>query len=400
MRRCLLEQLEDRCTPSNVPLSQAEVLATGYVLNPNNDPVVGATVTLLDGNTRQVVANGTTDAIGRYVLPALNPNDYSYQVETVSYDPFTNAPTYDYTTESYTTPTYYIDVSSPGYYSTEEMVNADTSQYPVSVNGGIQTLALNYTPSPGTFQVLTYGLAGDKPLLGNWTTQATGPEVGVFRSLPNGTGEFILNSTGNGSYSPADEVIPYGLATDKPVVGDWLGQGLDSVGVFRALPDGTGEFILHTTSGNSYSPGDEVIHFGLSSDIPVIGDWNSDGTDKVGVFRDGVFVLDTQGLRQYVPGSSSVFTFGSAGDTPIAADWNLSGTSKVGVTTTGAQIVLDRNGLQAYQFGNSEVLHFGLPGDVPLAMTALDGAFVRFGSYRAVGNVGVFSLSDNIVALN
>ena len=50
-----------------------------------------------------------------------------------------------------------------------------------------------------------------------------------------------------------------------------------------------------------------------------MGDWNNDGIDTIGVFRDGIFYLrntNTQG------GADLIFAFGDTGDAPIAGDWD------------------------------------------------------------------------------
>lgn len=79
-------------------------------------------------------------------------------------------------------------------------------------------------------------------------------------------------------------VLPFGVPGDLPIVGDWKGEGIDRVGVYRngqhfldvGLPGWTGQ-------EPEEWPG---IQFGgLPGDIPVVGDWNSDGISDVGVFR-------------------------------------------------------------------------------------------------------------------
>lgn len=38
-----------------------------------------------------------------------------------------------------------------------------------------------------------------------------------------------------------------------------------------------------------------TVSFGLSGDQPVLGDWNGDGTNTPGIFRNGTWVLDIEG---------------------------------------------------------------------------------------------------------
>ena len=65
---------------------------------------------------------------------------------------------------------------------------------------------------------------------------------------------------------------------------------------------------------------------GISGDVPVVGDWNGDGTSKVGVFRQGFFwVLDANGNHQFDgtgPGQDFAFAFGGlSGDKPVVGKW-------------------------------------------------------------------------------
>ncbi len=79
-------------------------------------------------------------------------------------------------------------------------------------------------------------------------------------------------------------VLSFGIPGDQPIVGDWTGEGTDRVGVYR-----NGQHILDIGTPGWYAEGPEewpgVQFGGLPGDIPVVGDWNSDGISDVGVFR-------------------------------------------------------------------------------------------------------------------
>ena len=51
---------------------------------------------------------------------------------------------------------------------------------------------------------------------------------------------------------------------------------------------------MGTISGKS---SDKSLSWGLPGDIPVIGDWNGDGKDDIGIFRpsSGIWSLDSNG---------------------------------------------------------------------------------------------------------
>ena len=182
--------------------------------------------------------------------------------------------------------------------------------------------------------VYKFGQTGDVPITGDWNGDGV-DHIGVFRNV-NGIGEFILDTNGNGVIDSGDTAFYFGLGTDRIVIGDWNGDGRDKVGVFR--DNGSrrvGEFSLDTNGNHQFDSSDSVFLFGLATDKIVIGDWNGDGRDKVGVFRNngsgvGLFSLDTNGNHQF-DSSDSVFLFGLASDTMFVGDWNGDGRSKVGV---------------------------------------------------------------------
>jgi hypothetical protein len=65
------------------------------------------------------------------------------------------------------------------------------------------------------------------------------------------------------------------------VVGDWTGDGISKIGVYR-----NGKFILDTNNNHKMDADDKVIELGRPGDRPVAGDWNGTGVDKVGVYED------------------------------------------------------------------------------------------------------------------
>jgi len=58
------------------------------------------------------------------------------------------------------------------------------------------------------------------------------------------------------------------------LVGDWDGDGTDEVGIFRSQAGtGNGVFVLR----NGFTgPVDNVVVFGKGSEIPLIGDWDGE----------------------------------------------------------------------------------------------------------------------------
>jgi len=119
----------------------------------------------------------------------------------------------------------------------------------------------------------SYGLSTDIPVVGDWTGQynpSTGcaiDTIGVFRK-----GSWYLRNSN--SAGAADISFGYGVAGDEPVVGDWTGQHgsptaplhMDTPGLFR---NGT----WYLRNSNTAGAADITFGYGLASDAPLVGDW-------------------------------------------------------------------------------------------------------------------------------
>ena len=74
---------------------------------------------------------------------------------------------------------------------------------------------------------------------------------------------------------------------DIPVIGDWNGDGKDDIGIFR--PNYLLRAVAYgalTRMGTLYgNVSDTSLNWGLPNDVPVIGDWNGNGRTKIGIFH-------------------------------------------------------------------------------------------------------------------
>ena len=78
-------------------------------------------------------------------------------------------------------------------------------------------------------------------------------------------------------------IIPYDGSLGKvSVVGDFNGDGVDDVGIFRA-----GRWYLDSNGNHELDAHDKVFEMGGASDLPVAGDWDGDGVDEPGTYRSG-----------------------------------------------------------------------------------------------------------------
>ena len=136
---------------------------------------------------------------------------------------------------------------------------------------------------------------------------------------------------------------------DVFVVGDWDGDGTDGVGLRRGS-----EFRLW--NGAPAGPPDLAFDYGTPGEAVVVGDWDGDGTDGVGVRRGGDFLL--RDVLSAGPATRTV-TFGRPGDRPIAGDFDGDGVDTPGVVRENRVLLRDdlAGGAATRNFW------YGLPGE-------------------------------------
>ena len=133
----------------------------------------------------------------------------------------------------------------------------------------------------------------DIPVAGDWSGNGI-TKIGVFNN-----GDWILDN-GNGIYEGCgiDSCLgPFGdFPGDIPVTGDWTGNGVSQIGIFR-----DGQWYLDL-NGNGKWDGCEIdkcieAFGGYYSDFhfPIVGDWTGDGLSKIGIYRYGNWYLDWNG---------------------------------------------------------------------------------------------------------
>jgi hypothetical protein len=281
-----------------------------------------------------------------------------------------------------------------------------------------------YDPGSGLWQVrdsntsgfanlgmFTYGLGGNNsfPVVGHWNGKGpvTIGEVEVIRSSNPGlidprTGlePFVLVwklrselAPGAPDASTPDQFHPeggfeYGLQGNIPVVGDWDGNGTTTVGIYQVEngiwklrnSNASGAPDFNTTGLGGFAFG------GLPGDLPVVGDWDGNGTTTVGVVeREGTGNLLQWKLRNSntaggpdaanfafgsaAQGSFAIdgigFVYGTGNLQPVAGDWNSDGIDTVGLfDPTGKWLLKNANTPGAPDAG---VFSYGQGQSRPLA---------------------------------
>ena len=137
------------------------------------------------------------------------------------------------------------------------------------------------------------------------------------------------------------------------IVGDWDGDGKDGIGIFR-----NGWWYLRNATTSGFA--DISFPYGNPGDIPVVGDWNGDGKDGIGVVQGNQWRL-----RNSATGGPAeiAFGYGNPGDIPVVGDWNGDGKDGIGVIQGGNQWRLRNTATGG--FGEINFM-YGNPGDHPI----------------------------------
>ncbi len=178
----------------------------------------------------------------------------------------------------------------------------------VAVTG---TAALAVTPWPMFHHDILHTGVGISPT-----------KIGVFYN-----GDWYLDSNMSWAWDgdPPDTlgIFGTGLTGAVPVVGDWNGDGATKIGVFV---NGTWYLDMNGNWQWDGEPTDRIYTFGagLPNAIPVVGDWNGNGTAKIGIYSNGVWYLDMNGNGQWdgEPADQyGVFGAGLTGAVPVPGKW-------------------------------------------------------------------------------
>nr|KEP23495.1 hypothetical protein DA06_08025 [Georgenia sp. SUBG003] len=154
---------------------------------------------------------------------------------------------------------------------------------------------------------LTYGSAADDVFVGDW--DGDGADTLAYR---RGNAFYVRNSNTTGE---PDQLFTYGRPGDTVLVGDWDGDGVDTLAVRRGN-------LYHVKNSLTSGVADSVVAYGRSDDTVLVGDWDADGKDTFAVRR---------GSEYHVRNSMSsgvadkIAYYGRSGDDVYVGDWDGDG---------------------------------------------------------------------------
>ncbi len=169
-----------------------------------------------------------------------------------------------------------------------------------------------------------YGNPGDAPFAGDWNCDGV-DTPGLYRQSDGYV--YLRNANTQG---PADITFFFGNPGDVPLAGDFDGDGCDTVSIYR--PSEGRIYVINElgSADTGLGAADYAYYFGNPGDIPFTGDFNDDGIDSVGLYRQStgftyLRLTNTQGTADVQ------FYFGDPGDRFVAGDWNADGVDSPGV---------------------------------------------------------------------
>ena len=192
------------------------------------------------------------------------------------------------------------------------------------VDSGARWHRYSEVSSAGSVSSFFFGNPGDVPFMGDWDCDGVATP-GLYRQSDGFV--YLRNSNTQGV---ADVEFFFGNPGDIPLAGDFNGNGCDTVSIYRQSEGKVYVVNALGVDGGGLGAADFGYFFGNPGDRPFVGDFDGDGIDTVGLYRvSSGFVYfrnsNSQGVADFA------FFYGNPGDVIMAADWDGDGDDTVAV---------------------------------------------------------------------
>lgn len=158
-----------------------------------------------------------------------------------------------------------------------------------------------------------YGDPEDETLVGDWDGDGTDTLAVRWGSV-----YFFTNSIVGNDF---DFAIAYGRPDDDVIVGDWDGDGRDTLAVRRGNQ-------FHIKNSLSAGPADRLVYYGRANDSLLVADWDGNGTDTFAVRRGRDYHI-----KNVMTGGPAdrVVPYGRSADLVMVGDWDGNGADTLAV---------------------------------------------------------------------
>ncbi|HEY0459456.1 MAG TPA: FG-GAP-like repeat-containing protein [Pyrinomonadaceae bacterium] len=199
-------------------------------------------------------------------------------------------------------------------------------------------------------RVENFGLAGDVLTVGDWDGDGRA-DLSVYRSAAVGNQSYFYYRGSLNNPAGSINYLPWGISGDKPLRGDFDGDGRQDAAVYRAANQTW--YIRNSSNGQA-----AYQFFGLASDSFVPADYDGDGKTDAAVFRpsNGTWYILQSSNNQAI-----YQQFGLGSDLPAPADYDGDGRADIAVFRNGAWFILQSSN------GQIQYPQFGQSGDIPIA---------------------------------
>jgi protocatechuate 3,4-dioxygenase beta subunit len=157
-----------------------------------------------------------------------------------------------------------------------------------------------------------------------------------------------------GEVSMLDRSFDFGMIDGVPLVGDFDGDGSDEVAVFYE-----GYWMIDINHNGRWEQSDLLARLGTADDQPVVGDWDGDGKEDIGIYgpiwmRDPEAIANDPGLPN--PDNQALTRPKNIPPTVVES---TSGARIMKLTSHGRQ----RTDLVDHVFGTDDYRHVAITGD-------------------------------------